>query len=112
MPDDQQAEPPAELPAARLFDYPQAALGLKSQGQSELLMEFVGWAREVNAAMAAHRALFAALIATHAQPAELLAHFQQGMDMVADAVPPDQVEDYRREMQLLQGLMLQSINRP
>ncbi|MDP3522564.1 MAG: hypothetical protein Q8S02_18285 [Hydrogenophaga sp.] len=101
---------PAQAPGARLFAYPQVALGPKSQGQSELLLEFVEWAREINAAMAAQRALLAALIATHKQPAELLAHFQQGMDMVADAVPPDQVADYRREMQLLQGLLLNAVN--
>ena len=107
MPDRAQAGTSAD----RLFAYPKAEQLLKAPGQSELLLEFLAWAREVNASLAAHRALCGALIATHDRPEALLDHFQQGMDMVADAVPADQVEDYRREMQLLQGMMLNAVNR-
>lgn len=102
---------PDSAPAARLFQYPEADLRQRMLGQSELLLEFVAWAREMNAAMAAHRAFAQAVIATHPQPAELLAQFQNGMDMVADALPADQVADYRREMQLLHGQLLQAVNR-
>ncbi|WP_342131918.1 hypothetical protein [Hydrogenophaga sp. OTU3427] len=98
-------------PVSRRFPHPAGGLTDRLENQSELLQEFVGWASEVNAAMAAYRALAMALIATHSQPNALLDHFQQGMDMVADAVPPDQVGDYRRELQMLQGLMLNAINR-
>ena len=81
------------------------------QGQSELLLEFVAWAKEMNAAMAAHRALAHALIATHPQPHAVLDQFQQGMDWVADAVDADQIADYRKEMQLLQNMLLLATNR-
>lgn len=102
---------PTAASAARLFQYPPQALTDKMQGQSELLLEFVAWAKEINAALAAHRALAQALIATHPQPQALLAHFQHGMDMVADAVPTEQIEDYRKEMQLLHGLILTATHR-
>lgn len=95
----------------RHFPHSTVDLSQRLEGQSDLLKEFVGWAGEVNAAMAAHRALAMALIATHSQPNVLLDHFQQGMDMVADAVPADQVGDYRREMQLLQAMILNVVNR-
>lgn len=106
------AHHPADASAASLFSYPEEDLRPKLEGQSALLLEFVDWAREMNAAMAAHRALAQALIATHPRPAALLDQFQQGMDMVADAVPALQLEDYRRELHLLQSLMLNAVNRP
>ena len=96
---------------ARLFNYPPKDLEQRLQGQSELLLEFVAWAKEMNAAMAAHRALAQALIATHPHPHAVLDQFQQGMDWVADAVNPDQIADYRKEMQLLQNMLLQATNR-
>lgn len=94
-----------------LFSYPLPDLARKMQGQSELLLEFVQWAREMNAAMAAQRALLQAVVATHPAPKALLEHFQTGMDTVADVVPGDQVADYRKEMQLLQSMILAAVNR-
>lgn len=96
---------------AKLFSYPSRELEQRLEGQSELLLEFVAWAKEMNATMAAHRALAHALIATHPHPHALLEQFQQGMDWVADAVEPEQIADYRKEMQLLQNMILLKANR-
>lgn len=97
-------------PPSSLFKRPNEACDEQLVGQSELLLEFVAWAKEVNAAVAAHRALARSLILSHPNPAQLLEHFQQGMDWVADSVTPDQIADYRKEMHILQGLILQAAN--
>lgn len=87
------------------------ALLKRLDAQNATIKELTGLATELCAAVTALKAFANSVALSHPQPERLLSAFQDHMDLAADALKPEQIEIYRKDLHQLQNAILLAIQR-
>lgn len=101
----------AFLPAPPTHHDPLPALLKRLEIQEATINELTGLATELCGAVTALKAFANAVALSHPQPERLLSVFQDHMDLAADALKPEQIEIYRKDLHHMQNAILLAVQR-
>ena len=87
------------------------ALLTRLDTQDETIKELTGLTQELCATVVALKAFANSAALSHPKPDQLLSVFQDHMDYAADALTPEQIAIYRKDMQQIQNTLLLAVQR-